>query len=142
MFELSPFRRHRNAMENFFGRDMLDFFSNDFMSPFGIDFKADIKENSKEYIVEAELPGVKKDELVVELRDNTLTISASKVSEVNAETDNYIRRERKQGKISRSFYVQNVDSAGVKSDYKDGVLKIVLPKLKETDPDSYRIKID
>jgi len=142
MFELSPFRRHRNAMENFFGRDMLDFFSNDFMSPFGIDFKADIKENSKEYIVEAELPGVKKDELVVELRDNTLTISASKVSEVNAETDNYIRRERKQGKISRSFYVQNVDSAGVKADYKDGVLKIVLPKLKETDPDSYRIKID
>jgi HSP20 family protein len=78
----------------------------------------------------------------VELRDNTLTISAEKVNEVNEEKDNYIRRERRQGRISRSFYVQNVDNNGVKADYTDGVLKIVLPKLKPTEPNNYRIRID
>ncbi len=143
MFDLTPFRRHRNAMENFWGRDLMrDFFDTDFMSALGADIRADIKENDREYVVEAEMPGVRKDELVVELRDNTLTISAEKVNEVNEEKDNYIRRERRQGRISRSFYVQNVDNNGVKADYTDGVLKIVLPKLKPTEPNNYRIRID
>ncbi|NLV22475.1 MAG: Hsp20 family protein [Syntrophomonadaceae bacterium] len=47
----------------------------------------------------------------------------------------------KQGSISRRFYVENIDSEGIKADYKDGVLKIVLPKAKPATPYNYRIEI-
>jgi HSP20 family protein len=106
-----------------------------------MDIRADIKENEKELIVESEMPGVKKEDVVVELRDNTLTISAEMNSETNEETEKYVRRERRRGSYSRRFYVEDVDSAGVKADYKDGVLKITLPKAKPAAPESYRIDI-
>jgi HSP20 family protein len=143
MFELSPFKRHRNIMDNFMGRDLMrDFFNSELLSGFGPDIKADIKESAREYTVEAELPGINKDELVVELKDNTLTITAQKVDEINEESENYIRRERRHGTFSRAFYVENVDNTGVKADYKDGILKITLPKLQETNPNNYRININ
>lgn len=142
MFDLTPFRRKNNNLDNFWNRDLLaDFFNNSFPFDLGMDIRADIKENDQEYVVEAELPGVKKGDVVVELRNNTLSISAQMNSENNEETSTYVRRERRQGTISRSFYVDNVDNKGVKADYKDGILKIVLPKLKNTPPDNYRIEI-
>lgn len=141
MFDLTPFRRKNNNLD-FWNRDLMaDFFNNGFPFDLGMDIRADIKENDKEYVVEAELPGVKKEDVAVELRDNTLSISAQMSSENNEETSTYVRRERRQGTVSRSFYVDNVDSQGVKADYKDGILKIVLPKTKPTSPDNYRIEI-
>ncbi|WP_054692755.1 Hsp20/alpha crystallin family protein [Syntrophomonas palmitatica] len=143
MFDLTPFRRSRgDLVGGDFGRALLrEFFDNDFFD-FAPSFKADIRENGQEFIVEAELPGMKKDEIVVELKDNTLTISAEKKEEINEEKDNYVRRERRMGTFRRSFYVENVDDKRVKADYKDGVLKIILPKLEETPPQNYRISID
>lgn len=142
MFELSPFRRRRELVASELGRELLrDFFSTDLLD-FGPTVRADIKETTAEYIVEAELPGLKKDDIVIELRDNTLTISAQKNEEVNEERENYVRKERRQGKASRSFYVAEVDTEAVKADYTDGILKIVLPKLKESIPDTHRINID
>lgn len=142
MFGLTPFRRSSTNLDNFWGRDLMaDFFSNSFPFDLGMDIRADIKENEKEYVIEAEMPGVKKEDVVVELRDNTLSISAQMNSETNEETDKYVRRERRQGSISRRFYVENIDNEGVKADYKDGVLKIVLPKAKPAAPDNYRIEI-
>ncbi len=141
MFELSPFRRRRELVVGELGREfMRDFFGNDLMD-FGPSMRADIKETTTEYIVEAELPGLKKDDIVLELRDNTLTISAQKNEEVNEERENYVRRERRQGKMSRSFYVAEVDTEAVKAEYTDGILRITLPKLKESAPDTYRINI-
>ena len=68
----------------------------------------------------------------MELKEHTLTIAATQDEETKDEGINYVRRERRTGSVSRSFYVENVDQEGVKADYKDGILKIVLPKLKET----------
>ncbi|HEX3011085.1 MAG TPA: Hsp20/alpha crystallin family protein [Syntrophomonadaceae bacterium] len=142
MFDLIPFRRRNSNPDNFWNRDLMaDFFNNGFPFDLGMDIRADIRENENEYVVEAELPGVKKDDVVVELRDNTLSISAQMSYENNEESSKYIRKERRQGTISRSFYVDNVDSKGVKADYKDGILKIVLPKIKPTSSDNYRIEI-
>lgn len=142
MFDLTPFRKRNSNLDNFWNRDLVaDFFNHGFPFDLGMDIRADIKENDQEYIVEAELPGVKKDDVVVELRNNTLSISAQMNSEINEETSKYVRRERRQGTISRSFYVDNVDTQGVKADYKDGILKIVLPKVKPTSQDNYRIDI-
>lgn len=140
MFDLTPFRRRRDLSPVDFGRD----FIRDFLYPeswFDFGFKADIKEKPTEYIVEAELPGVNKEQIVVEFRDNTLTISAQQNEEINEEKPNYVRRERRQGSINRRFYVENVNSEKIAAEYKDGLLTITLPKLKEDNPDNYRIDI-
>ncbi|HHV16679.1 MAG TPA: Hsp20/alpha crystallin family protein [Gelria sp.] len=140
MFDLTPFRRRRDLSPAEFGRD----FFRDFLYPeawFDLGFKADIKETPTEYIVEAELPGVNKEQLVVEYRDNTLTISAEQNEEINEEQPNYVRRERRQGSINRRFYVENVNSKKIAAEYKDGLLTIIMPKLKEDKPENYRINI-
>ncbi len=141
MFELTPFRKRREMMNNLLGGDMLREF-NDFWYGMAPGMKADIKENEKEYIVEAELPGVKKENINIELKEHTLTITATQDEEKKDEGVNYVRRERRTGSTSRSFYVENVDQEGVKADYKDGILCITLPKLTETPPDRYQVKID
>ena len=104
-------------------------------------FRADIKENDKEYIVEAELPGYDKDDIEINLVDDRLTISAQKSEEVKEERDNYIRRERQVGRISRSFMVANIKNKDVKAEYVDGLLRIVLPKDEEGRRRSTRIDI-
>ncbi len=140
MFDLTPFRRRRDLSPAEFSRDFIrDFFYPE--SWFDLGLKADIKEKPTEYIVEAELPGVNKEQIVVEFRDNTLTISAQQNEEINEEKPNYVRRERRQGTIKRRFYVENVNSEKIDAEYKDGLLTITLPKLKEDTPDNYRIDI-
>ena len=143
MFDLTPFSRRRDLAPRNFAEEMLrEFFSTDLRPEIDLTIRADIKENHEEYIVEAELPGVNKEEINVELKDKTLTISANRDDIVEEEGQNYIRKERRQGCFSRSFYVDNVDSKKIKADYNDGILKIILPKLKEQGPNTYRINID
>jgi len=142
MFDLTPFRKRKELAESLFNPDLVkDLFSGDLLSEMAMSIRADIKENNNEYIVEAELPGVNKDEIVVEFKEDVLTISAQKQKVIDEEKENYVRRERKRGKLSRSFYVQNIHSEGITADYKDGVLIIVLPKIKESPSDSHRIEI-
>lgn len=143
MFDLTPFRRRRgDLVGEDLGRALTrGFFDHDFFD-FAPTFRADIQETEQAFIVEAELPGMKKEEIVVELKENTLTISVQKNEEIQEERDNYVHRERRTGNYRRSFYVDNIDNAGVKADYTDGILKIHLPKLKETPPPNYRIDIN
>jgi HSP20 family protein len=143
MFPMRPFRRGRDLM-NFTGVDdwFKDFFPVDLVSELTWDIRTDIRENENEYIIEAEIPGVDKDELHLELKNQILTLSAQKSTMNEDKNDNYIRRERKFGKVSRSFYVDNVDEKAVKADYKDGVLRIVLPKIRPEKPNTYQIPIE
>ncbi|MDD4503817.1 MAG: Hsp20/alpha crystallin family protein [Clostridiaceae bacterium] len=90
--------------------------------------KVDIKENEKEYIVEADLPGVKKEEINVELSNDRLTISVARNEEINEEKENYIRKERRSGSYCRSFYVENVIEDQISAKFENGVLSMVLPK--------------
>lgn len=143
MFDLMPFRRRRDELVGGdWGRSLMrELFDHDFLD-FAPTFRADIQETEQEFIVEAELPGMKKDEIVVEFKENTLTISVQKNEEIKEEKDFYIHRERRAGSCRRSFYVDNVDSAGVKAEYTDGILKIHLPKMKESPPENHRIDIN
>jgi len=142
MFGLVPFgSRHDLAKkEDGFGRlfDMMSepFFSDDF-SPFkgwgGASFKVDVKDNGDSYELTADLPGMKKEDIVLSYENNYLTISA-KQDETREEKDdngNYIRRERHTGSVTRSFYIDNIDEARVNAEFRDGVLKIHMPKLAE-----------
>ncbi len=142
MFDLAHRRRRRELLESLFNPDLVkDFVSGDLLNEIGVNIRADIKENDSEYIVEAELPGVNKEEIVVEFKEDVLTITAQKQKDLEEEKENYVRRERKHGKVSRSFYVQNINVEAINADYKDGILKVILPKLQESPPDSHRIEI-
>lgn len=90
--------------------------------------RVDIKDNDKEYIVEADMPGIKKEEINVELNDDRLTIAVERNEEINEEKENYIRKERRSGSFCRSFYVENVKDDQISAKFENGVLSVVLPK--------------
>lgn len=132
MFGLVPFRF--NNGENNRGlsiNDMFnDFFNDDMLSEFNSSgsFKTDIKETSEGYVVHAELPGVNKEDINIDYNNNYLTISAIKNNEFEEKKDNYIRRERSYGSVSRGFYINNVDKNSIKAKFDNGVLSVELPK--------------
>jgi HSP20 family protein len=89
----------------------------------------DIIEEDGQYRVKAELPGIEKGDIKVDLKGNVLTLRGERSEEKNDEKDRYYRRERRYGSFTRSFALpENVDSEAIKADYKDGVLSIVIPK--------------
>ena len=104
--------------------------------------KVDIKENENEYIVEADMPGVKKEQINIELHNDRLTIAVETNEEVNEEKENYIRRERRSGSFSRSFYVENVKDDEIKARFENGVLSVLLPKEKSGISKRNRIDIE
>lgn len=105
----------------------------DFFSPvMSNHFKIDIKETGTGYEFIAEVPGIKKEDINVTINGDLLTIQIHKKDEVSEENLNYIRKERYFGTMSRSFSIPNVDEAGIKATYQNGILKITVPKLPET----------
>jgi len=102
----------------------------------------DIAEHDDEYLVKVELPGVNKDEVKLTLENNILTIRGEKKQEKETKKENYHRVERSYGSFQRSFTLP----AAVKSDkidasYKDGILKVSLPKAEEAKPKQIEVKV-
>jgi HSP20 family protein len=119
---VSPWDELDRAFEQFFNHPFFpSIFHKDTM-------KVDIKETEKQYIVEAEIPGVKKENIKLELDDDVLTIRVEQNEQIEEEGVNYIRKERKLTSFSRSFYVENVKHEDVSAKYENGILKVVLPK--------------
>ena len=104
--------------------------------------KTDIRDTGDAYIVEAELPGYKKEEISIDVNDDILTISAEKQSEETEEKKGYIRCERYSGSVSRSFNISEVDAAAISAKHENGVLTLTLPKKKEEIPQSHKISIE
>lgn len=103
--------------------------------------KCDIYEKDGKYHVEMDIPGFDKNEISIDCEDGYLTIEASKSQEKEEKDKKYIRRERTYGKIKRQFYVGNVDEDNIKAEFKDGVLKISVPIMKEIE-NKKRIEIE
>jgi len=139
MFYLAPFRRGRGSLarsNSWFDIDKFfeDFFSDGFFPVFfpgSNAIRADIRETDKEYIIEAEVPGVSKDDIKIDLRDDILTIAVDYNEETKIEEAGYIRKERRSGSFCRSFQVDNIKPEEVKAKYNDGILTIILPKKEE-----------
>jgi len=144
MFGLVPFKKNGvRTTGDSFDDFITGFFNDDFFTPMANinNFNTDIKETDTEYIVEADLPGVKKEDITLDYKNNNLIISAKRENEVNEEKDNYIRRERSYGSFSRSFYIDNVDKNSIEASFNDGQLKITLPKVNQSISDDSRILI-
>jgi HSP20 family protein len=90
----------------------------------------DVREVPEAYVVSAELPGVKKDEIHVEIEGNEVTIAAESKREIEAKDgDKWLRTERYFGKVARRFALpQEVDEAKAAAKFENGVLELTLPK--------------
>jgi HSP20 family protein len=95
----------------------------------------DILESNEAYIIRAELPGVKKEDINVELKDGTLTLSGERKAEELTEGVGYRSVERVNGKFVRSVILpKTVNQDGIQASYKDGVLEIQVPKAEKVKP--------
>lgn len=120
--------------------DLFDDIFDDFMKPsrpmpgFGANqlMKTDIKENETDYELSIELPGVKKENVTVELKDGAIEIKAQTVLEnTEDEKSRYLRRERFYGTCSRSFYVgEDMHQEDIKAKFENGILTLIVPKLE------------
>lgn len=91
---------------------------------------ADISESDKEFLIKAELPEVKKEDVKVTLQDGALTISGERKHEKKQKGDNEIRVESFYGTFSRTFSLpENVDTKNIHAETKDGILRVHVPKV-------------
>lgn len=101
--------------------------------------KTDVQDHEDHYEVDIDLPGFKKDELSLELKDGYLVISAAKgldKDEKDKRNGRFVRRERYAGSLSRSFYVgESVKQEDIHARYESGVLKLSIPKMEEKKPE-------
>ena len=107
--------------------------------------KTDVRETEDSYELDIDLPGFKKDEVTVDLKDGYLTISAAKGldKEEQDKKGRYIRQERYAGACSRSFYVGDVEPKDVSAKFEDGILRISMPKEPKKElPQSSAIAIE
>lgn len=102
----------------------------------------DISETSKEYTVKAELPGVKKDDVKVNVENGVLTLSGERKSEHDEKDERFHRIERSYGAYSRSFSLpEDVAEDKIAAECKDGVLFIHLPKAEVKKPTAKQISV-
>ena len=102
----------------------------------------DILERDDAFEVRAELPGMKKDDVKITLRDDILTIRGEKKQESEKKEQNYHRVERSYGSFQRSFTLpSSVRSDRIDATYNEGVLTIVLPKSEEAKPRDIEVKV-
>ena len=147
MFGLTPL--NRNQLQKRDGHDFIDFYNmldvffND--SPFGFRapetgvFKMDVKDQGNAYLVEAEMPGIKKEEIKLDYQNDYLIIKVEKNEEINEEKESYLHKERRSSSMQRSVYLKDIDAANVDAKLEDGVLKISLPK---SEPAASKLQIE
>jgi HSP20 family protein len=141
---LTPFKRRGRLLESDRWDLFSDFFNDSFFAPFRNDtfhFRTDIKDVGDQYVIEAELPGLEKEDINVEYQNNYLTITAKRESDMKVEKENFIRQERYYGDFARRFYVVDIDEERIKATFQNGILTLKCPKLMIPNVDKKQIEI-
>lgn len=107
---------------------LIDGFMPVFYGTSGGQMKVDIKETDVDYKIEAELPGIPKEDVQLGIENNRLTIHVAHNEEQNEEKDNYIKRGCRSCIMSRSFNLENVNTQPITAKFENGILHITLPK--------------
>jgi HSP20 family protein len=141
--ELSPWPTLRDLEHQFnrlFGelsRD-LDWYDRGVWSP-----AVDLRETDQAYIIEADLPGMKKEEIELSVVDNVVTLKGERKFENEVKDKGYHRVERRYGAFQRAFEIPGgFDGSKVEAQFKDGVLHITLPKREEAKPKQIEVKVN
>ncbi|MDR1638350.1 MAG: Hsp20 family protein [Clostridiales bacterium] len=116
--ELSNFEDFCNTLDDFFTPRSLERGT----------FKLDLLDGEKEYTVEAELPGIKKEEVNLTIEEGRLAISVERKAPAEEEKKTYLHRERRTTSMSRSIYLQDAAPNGVKAKMDNGILTITIAK--------------
>ena len=140
MFDLMPFERRTRNLSNMFDAFEKTFF-NEFPASYS-EIRTDIRDLGDKFLLEAELPGFKKEDIKLDLNGDTLTISAEHKEESEQKRDDgYIRRERRYGSFARSFDVSGIRTDAISASYENGVLSLELPKAVPAQPVSRQIEL-
>ena len=91
-------------------------------------FKIDVKEDEKAYYIDAEMPGIKKEDISLSLNDGKLTISVVREENIEEKQENYVHRERRYGSVERSVYLADANPDDIDAKLEDGLLKLVVRK--------------
>ena len=103
----------------------------------------DIYETEGDVILKAELPEVNQKDIDIQVENNTLTLKGERRFEKETKKENFHRIERAYGTFTRSFTLPNaIDQEKIHADYKDGVLKITMPKREETKAKQIKVAVD
>ena len=101
----------------------------------------DVVENNDAYVLRAEIPGVARENITVEVKDNQLVLGGKKESVERGETDRYRYVESRHGSFSRRFELpRNVKADAIEATYRDGVLTLSIPKAEEARPKAVEIR--
>lgn len=146
MFDLIPFKKNHTLAKRgeLFNHWMDHFFNDEFFSPLTMTqnpFRVDLRETKDAYLVDADLPGMKKEDISIEYNNNYLTITAKREEKEEITGENTLRRERRYGQFQRSFYVTNIEEEKIHASFKDGVLSVTLPKKEKQEPPTRKIDI-
>ena len=138
MFGMIPFTRDENNLFRY-----LDNMERNFFTGFGdvSQFRCDIQDKGDKFLLEAELPGFRKEDISIDLNGDELVICARHNSEEEKKDGDYVRRERKFGSYSRSCNVSGIDTAAISAAYNNGVLELELPKKQPELPATTSIQI-
>ena len=105
--------------------------------------RVDISETDAEFEIKAEIPEVSKEDIHVSVNNGVMTLRGERKQEKEDKNKKYHRIERRYGSFSRSFTLpENVDPAGVKAAFKDGLLAIRIPKSAKSQPKAIEVKVD
>lgn len=139
-----PFRELRNLnneMNRLFSLSMPRGFEDEGVTRGAWNPSVDIYENKDQLILEAELPGMKREDFELTIENNVITLRGERKFEKKEETDNYHRVERSYGAFTRSFTLpQTVSAETATADFKNGVLRVTLPKKEEVKARRIEIK--
>ncbi len=122
----------------------LDNFIEDRGSLIKTDFTPSVntREGEHAYHVEVDLPGVKKDDIDVDVKDNIVTISGERKTKKEVKEEDYYKVESSYGRFERSFTLpENVDVENIHAESQDGVLEVIIPKLTKSENKSKKIEI-
>lgn len=116
--------------------------SGDLANVSGFSPSVNTREGEYAYHVEVDLPGVKKEDIHVDLNANILTISGERNTKKEVKEKDYYKKESSYGKFQRSFTLpDNTDAENIEANSQDGVLEVVIPKMKRSKKETKKIKI-
>jgi HSP20 family protein len=139
-------REMDRMMEDFFGRRMRPWWPERWFGTEALELTApavDLFEEKDDIVVKAELPGIDKENIEVNLADHTLTIKGEKKKEEEVKEENYYRSERSYGSFVRTLELpKDVHGDKVKANFKNGILEVRLPKTEEVKAKEVKVKVD
>ncbi|MDE2038404.1 MAG: Hsp20/alpha crystallin family protein [Elusimicrobia bacterium] len=144
-----PFRELQQDLRELMSTTLEDFFGDgrqwqvDAFGGRGWGPAVDVEESEKEYVFEAELPGLEKNDFKVEMQNGTLIISGERKENVEQKTKSYLRHEQYYGQFRRSFTMPvDANPEGIKAEYKKGILTITVQRLEKAKPKAIPVAVE